>query len=211
MGSMDPTDQPAAKHVWLSYPEAVKALGVSLRAVEGRAYRGKWAKQRGNDGTVRLAVPRREIEAHTPHEPHGVGPMYGPTTPHAWGHDDHALKALERELETVREALARERERADQAMAEAATERSRAEEARVRAAAAEGKLEGLASGAALLHEQLAQMRREVAESHNRAVTAEQMVLDAVRQREGAEQALARARKWSFFNFVFGREGKGRQS
>jgi hypothetical protein len=49
----------------------------------------------------------------------------------------------------------------------------------------------------------------VAEAHNRAVTAEQEVIEATKRREGAEAALAKARSWNFLNFLFGREGKGR--
>ena len=58
---MDPTDRDAP-HVWLSYPEAAAALGISVRAVEGRAYRGEWRKQRANDGAIRLAVPREALD-----------------------------------------------------------------------------------------------------------------------------------------------------
>lgn len=60
------------------------------------------------------------------------------------------------------------------------------------------------------HAELAQIRRQVAEAHNRAVAAEQQIIEATRLREGAEAALAKARSWNFLNFLFGREGKGHQ-
>lgn len=79
-----------------------------------------------------------------------------------------------------------------------------------RAARVEGELEGLKLGIEHQHAELAQMRREVAEAHNRAVVAEQQEIEATRQREGAEVALAKARKWNFLNFLFGLEGKRRR-
>jgi hypothetical protein len=59
-----------------------------------------------------------------------------------------------------------------------------------------------------MHEELARMRREVAEAHNRAVAAEQQSREATSRREEVEAALAK--KWSFLNFLFGREGRSRQ-
>jgi hypothetical protein len=78
-----------------------------------------------------------------------------------------------------------------------------------RAGLALGELEGMKLATKHQHDELAQMRREVAEAHNRAVAAEQEALEATKLREGAEVALAKARSWNFLNFLFGREGKGR--
>ena len=89
------------------------------------------------------------------------------------------------------------------AQAEAAAQRERAGRAL-------GELEGVKLATQHQHAELAQMRREVAEAHNRAVTAEQQIIEATRLREGAEEALAKARSWNFLNFLFGREGKGRR-
>ncbi|MBL6082266.1 hypothetical protein JMJ56_30275 [Belnapia sp. T18] len=57
-----------------------------------------------------------------------------------------------------------------------------------RAGLALGELEGVKLATQHQHAELAQMRREVAEAHNRAVTAEQQIIEATRLREGAEAA-----------------------
>lgn len=189
-----------ASHVWLSYAEAAEVLGISARAVEGRAYRGHWEKQRGNDGTVRLAVPRGDMEATKRVETPTNKPTHGPT-------NNNLLAELKVAHE---EAVGLIKQRAEAAEARlAAVEQERAE-ARERAARLEGELEGMKLGVEHQHAELAQMRREVAEAHNRAVVAEQQVIEATERQEGAEEALARARSWNFLNFLFGREGKGRK-
>jgi hypothetical protein len=201
-----------------TYEQAGKALGIETEAVRARARRG--ALRRGpttNDKRPTVLLSPADIATIRA----GIRPARPEAGPEAAGRPDEKeqiIKALKAEAVALRERMERAEVRADLAQTELAAERARVtqaererEQARVQAAAAEGELKGLITGANHLHEELARMRREVAESHNRAVTAEQMVLDAVRQREGAEQALARARKWNFLNFLLGREGKGRQS
>ena len=73
-----------------------------------------------------------------------------------------------------------------------------------------GELEGMKLATEHQHAELAQMRQEVAEAHNRAVIAEQQALEASRQREGAETALAGIRRWTPWNFLLGRVGRGRR-
>ena len=126
------------------------------------------------------------------------------------------LAGVNRALATAEEAARRADVGRQEAVAAATTlqamlSAAQAETAvqRERASRALGELEGVKLATEHQHAELAQMRREVAEAHNRAVAAEQQVIEATRQREGAEAALAQARKWSFLNFLFNREGKRR--
>lgn len=113
-----------------------------------------------------------------------------------------AIGASKGEAEALRGAVQHEREVRSQAEAEAASQKERA-------GLALGELEGVKLATEHQHAELAQMRREVAEAHNRAVIAEQEVIEATKRREGAEEALARVRKWNFLNFLFSREGRSR--
>lgn len=113
-----------------------------------------------------------------------------------------AIGASKGEAEALRRAIEHEREARSRAEAEVSAQKERAN-------LALGELEGVKLATEHQHTELAQMRREVAEAHNRAVTAEQEVIEAAKRREGAEEALAKSRKWNFLNFLFGREGRSR--
>lgn len=113
-----------------------------------------------------------------------------------------AIGAAKGEAEALRRTIEYEREVRGRAEAEVVAQKERA-------GLALGELEGVKMATEHQHAELAQMRREVAEAHNRAVTAEQEVIEATKRREGAEEALARVRKWNFLNFLFGREGRSR--
>lgn len=199
-----------------TYEQAGKALGIETEAVRARARRGALRRgPRTNDNRPTVLLSTADIATIRA----GIRPVRPEASPETAGRPDErdrTIKALEAEAMALRERMERAEARADLAQSELAAERTRVtqaeqerEQARVQAAAAEGELKGLTAGANHLHEELARMRREVAEAHNRAVAAEQLVLDAVRHREGAEVALAKARSWNFLNFLFGREGKRR--
>lgn len=49
--------------VALSYRELASQLGVALEAAKARARRGGWARLPGNDGTIRVQVPVKVLEA----------------------------------------------------------------------------------------------------------------------------------------------------
>jgi hypothetical protein len=50
-------DQGEGGYRWMTYRELAAALAISLPAAEARVRRGRWRKQEGNDGTMRVAVP----------------------------------------------------------------------------------------------------------------------------------------------------------
>lgn len=198
---------------WMTYDEAGQLLGRQPDSIRRQAQRAKWPRQSGNDGRARVAIPRSllnggatdagDVSEGGDTRQKIPSTSVGDTAPDMSG---LLLGMLTAAVDRADQAEVR----AAALEADLAAERTRTAEARERAARLEGELEGLKLGTEHQHVELAQMRREVAEAHNRAVVAEQDVIEATERREGAEEALARARSWNFLNFLFGREGKGRK-
>ena len=143
-------------------PEAARLTGLTVDALRKRASRGKLEQVRGNDGTVRVRLTTADLEAV--HQE-----LSGQRRPE----DDSAgqivqtvqtspeVAGLREALATEREAVARERQRAERAEAQEVVARARSdqaererEEARVRAAGAEGE-------AKVLREALVEARRPI--------------------------------------------------
>ncbi len=133
---------------WLTYEEAGRVLGIDPDSVARRARRLKWPRLPGNDGKARVAIPAdvlltsgpdaapdQEADAAADNAPDDPGD----NSRHVRPGESRTIKALEGEAAALREALARERERADRAEAAAAV----VPELRERAAAAEGEAKGL--------------------------------------------------------------------
>lgn len=53
-------------HIWMTYDEAAKALGIKPDSVRRRAAARKWPKRPGNDRTVKVGIPRDAIPDRTP-------------------------------------------------------------------------------------------------------------------------------------------------
>jgi hypothetical protein len=133
---------------WLSYDELAEARGIDRASAIRMVRRKRWPKQESNDGTTRVAVPASALSV-TGH------PATNQAPPDDKIHDlpgdnNQIIKALEAELAGVREALSRERDRADRLQAERDTERERADQAaaereaaRIEAAFAKGEVKGL--------------------------------------------------------------------
>ena len=124
--------------------EASSLTGLSVDALRKRILRRKLRAHRSNeDGLWRVWLTEADIETAK------AGRLAGNDVD-APSEESRTINALEAEIGTLREALTRERERADRAEAQAAAERGRVEEAereredaRVRAAAAEAEGKGL--------------------------------------------------------------------
>src|SRR3954465_12250406 len=136
---------------WMTYQEAADFLGMKVESARRRAQREGWPRQLGNDGRARIGIPGDAVAG-------------GDASGEADAGDNHPHPG---EMEALKEALARERERADRAEAQAAAERDRAAtaergqaEARERAARLEGELDGLKLGTEHLQDQLAQAVRQ---------------------------------------------------
>jgi DNA repair exonuclease SbcCD ATPase subunit len=49
--------------VWLTYHDLADRLGTSAEGARRRAQRGRWTRQRGNDGLARVMVPNDALDA----------------------------------------------------------------------------------------------------------------------------------------------------
>lgn len=204
----------------MTYAEAAAALGVNPESVAKRMRRTGWARRLGNDGKPRVAVPvnllslPRSVLDNIPDTSKGVPDSSLHSIAEVFEKEQARLR---KERDAAQALLDDIRERVGRAEGEASTlrimlekERSEIVAERTRADRAEGGLASLKLGFEQQQAELSRIRREMAEAHNRAVIAEQQVVEAIELREGAEAALAKARSWNFINFLFGREGKGRR-
>jgi hypothetical protein len=170
---------------WMTYVELGQARGINIASAKHLAYRRKWRRQPGNDGTTRVAVPIVEAHRRTGTEPstrNGMTPM---------------LSDLEAALSLLREQLERERRRADQATEAAERSAARLAESEARVA----KLQSAAHTAALLQDALerALSAEEVARRQadaklvlERAVTiSAQAEAEALRQADRTRRTLSR--------------------
>lgn len=218
-----------------TYQAGAKLLGVEVESFRRLAIRKGWRRTRGNDGKARVAIPVEAISQREARPPRSDGDYReGGVTGVDTVVEPQALNALsdalrqERERREAAETAAtlaqgevtglREAVRLAEAAVRAGAEREQAltvalDTARAEALAvtrAAGELEGVKLAAEYQHGELAAMRQEVAEAHNRAFVAEQAALKTNRQREGAEQARARVRRWTPWNFLLRRDGQGRR-
>jgi hypothetical protein len=152
-------DDDTAGARWMTYAELAEARGISLTSATRMAFRRKWKRQPGNDGTARVAVPigqdgKPTKPAHGAREADQDGKAREPgngVTLAAIGalraeldREHGRADALQAELVTEKEARARaegreeaERQRADRAEAEASELRTLSQRAEQRAAAVE--------------------------------------------------------------------------
>jgi hypothetical protein len=161
---------------WMTYVELAKALGIDPESANRRARRQGWRRRMGNDHRTRVAVPRDALPDISPEKTRPLPPVSGDDPGDIPPDISRTIKALEGEAAVRREALQRERERADRIEAEAAQLREEREAARVQAARAEGD-------ALALRETLAREEARAAEAVRQA--AMQMEAE-VRRREEAQ-------------------------
>jgi hypothetical protein len=147
-GIADPFDDEAAETRWMTYGELGQARGISVASARGLAYRRKWRRQPGNDGTTRVAVPV------------GGGNRRSGNTQSTRDDVTRLVGNLEASLSTLREQLERERRRADQATEAAERTATRLAEAEAKIA----RLEAATATAVLVRQSL-----------ERALTAEESV------------------------------------
>jgi hypothetical protein len=66
MDESSPTPEPSGRPsgpTWLTYVELGQLLGTTADAARQKAVRGRWRKQRGNDGKARVLVEPEVLEA----------------------------------------------------------------------------------------------------------------------------------------------------
>jgi chromosome segregation ATPase len=104
---------------WLTYRELAQALDISAEAARQKAIRGRWPRQRGNDGKARILVDlEAEKAAHTP---------FRRPAKHLDEHPDErrTFEALQAHIATLKEAVAKAEALAEQRRQEAETSSKR--------------------------------------------------------------------------------------
>ncbi len=96
---------------WLTYLELAQALDISAEAARQKAIRGRWPRQRGNDGKARILVDlEAEKAAHTPRR-----------RPDKHLNERRTSGALEAHIGTLKEAVAKAEALGEQHRQEAET------------------------------------------------------------------------------------------
>ena len=88
---------------WLTYKELAAELGASAEGARRRAQRGRWTRQRGNDGLARVLVPEDALDGPRPVRapsvrPDGAGNARAPDAPLVAALESH-VATLKAELE----------------------------------------------------------------------------------------------------------------
>ena len=136
----DPTDQ---LH---TLTEAAQLTGLTVDALRQRIRRRKLQAVRGNDGLIRVRIDKLAIEPRSASQPGESlhSRLGGPVQPgDQTDQRDHTIKALEDAAGELRDALAREQQRADTLEARENEARRELTAALVRAATAEGEAKAL--------------------------------------------------------------------
>jgi hypothetical protein len=143
---------------WLTYAEAGALLGISAQAARMLAKRRGWARRTPNayGDRAQVLVPSDAIvQPRSPSDAVRTGSVITSDQPHANGHDQVNVRALEQAIEVLRDQLGvanrrgedeharadRAEERADRAECRADDERDRADRERDRATQAEQRVE----------------------------------------------------------------------
>jgi hypothetical protein len=124
---------------WMTYAELGKARGIDPASTKRLAIRRHWRRQRGNDGTARVAVPVTEATPRESKTEDDTGDVPSDITSDVTPFHAKALAALEDAVAVLREQLEAERQqvqaangRPDKAEAAVAGERSRSDVLRSR-------------------------------------------------------------------------------
>lgn len=124
---------------WMSYDELAAARGISRASAIRLTFRKHWPRRTGNDGQARVAIPA-DAQAPLPDAPPDTIHDSIPVTIHGARDgatsDSREMEALARERQRADQAEARaDRVEAGQAAAHARADRAEAREAELRAAA----------------------------------------------------------------------------
>lgn len=115
---------------WLTYAALAEKLGVSAEAARQKAVRGRWRRQRGNDGRtlvlVEPAVLKRLKAGKRPSDERPVGQVNERVNEHPDA--NAAVNALMEHVETLKAALARAEATVADRDADVRRERDRVEE-----------------------------------------------------------------------------------
>lgn len=140
-----------AHTLWLTYAELADRLGITGDSARNLVRRRQWTRKPGNDGTMRIGVPKEYLDERdmeealpSPTEPPIDPPIVAAIIPPVEVETEGAtVAALEAHIETLKEIVDRERGRGDSERERAEAERARADAERARADALADKLERL--------------------------------------------------------------------
>jgi hypothetical protein len=183
---------------WMTFLELSQARGVSLPSARKLVRRHKWRRQAGNDGLVRILVPREALEDRPKPSP---GPDRGSGRGADHGADlqdiSHAVSALQAAVASLTEARASAEKRADQAESALELARSREESAiaalRERADADSATIARLQDRVEVLTRRLGDATVEAERAHTAAQEA-QTAAEELRQAEAARAGQGRWRR-----------------
>jgi hypothetical protein len=86
--------------VWLTYDELAERLGIERESARQHVKRKHWARQRGNDGKVRIGVPEEVLSSRSePDTEGGTEPVQAPV------HDPGVTAVLTRHIERLEAQL----------------------------------------------------------------------------------------------------------
>jgi hypothetical protein len=106
--------------VWLTYRELAEKLGSSAEGARRRAQRGRWTRQRGNDGLARVMVPNDALDAPRPVRTPSAQGDGRPDADPAHFAADSKIAALEAYVATLKAQLAAADARANEEAARTA-------------------------------------------------------------------------------------------
>jgi hypothetical protein len=94
---------------WLTYRELAQGLDISAEAARQKAIRGRWPRQRGNDGKARILVDlEAEKAAHTPRRrPDKLLNEHPDKLLNEHPDERRTFEALEAHIATLKEAVAK--------------------------------------------------------------------------------------------------------
>jgi hypothetical protein len=194
--SADATGGMSGDGRWMTYAELAEHRGISRPSAERLVLRKRWRRQRGNDRTVRILVPRDSLSGDMTDDTAGIlsddasadtsSVMSGDTTDH------RAL--LSEALVVLEGALTEANKRAEAALALAADANARADRAEARADAAENDRRRADALVASLEADLRAKGAETAQHRVAAAQARTEARDATEAARIATDALKAARQ-----------------
>lgn len=149
-------DEAEPPYRWMTYAELAEARSISLASATRMAFRRKWQRRPGNDGTARVAVPVAEIErAHGARatDQDGRRNDISPDLSRTISTLEVAVASLTKRAEATEERAERAEQARDAVQAELTTER----EARARA---EGRAEATATELAKAQERVREVEAD---------------------------------------------------
>jgi chromosome segregation ATPase len=171
---------------WVSYAELAEARGIDRLSAVRIARNRRWQKQKGNDGTIRVAVPRNFLE--TKRRDKGRLPEHPLEIP---SEVTRKIIGLETRVELLNDELERERRGIAGLREERAAANARAEAAEARARDMAAEIESARGNETRLREDRAAAiaQKEAAESRVDDLSAQ---VREAGEGEGAGQDRARA-------------------